>query len=206
MAAHKELLVQIGMIDEALEKASTATSGLIASMGAGIGEGYVAEKRQSVNSSYGKLAGFLSGFSESISKVASECGEMIRWCESMQPQDKKAAQQKYRTEYGYRGPEVILARVKEDLNKLLSKVRSYLQIILKLAQQRYPDTTAFRDFYRAYTADAQIPAWTKGIIEDMESAIDMQRALSAKPGKQKESFFARLFGRRPKPALAGARI
>lgn len=198
---HKDLLRQLGLIEDAVKRAQTATMGLKAAFAAGVGEGYVTGQRERLKKECTLLIGLLNQFVDSLNNVIHECDELLKWFMALPKSD----QRKSMTSYGSPQLAASLDSAKSYANKLIPKVKTYLQAFLRCTAKPYPDAPEVEGLIRALMADVEVVSLTKLIVEDIEKAKELQFALAPKFKGAKErggSWLARLFGFKPKPAYA----
>ncbi len=204
MPDYKDLLRQLGLIEDAAKRAQTAAFSLKAALSAGVGGGYVTGQREQLKSKCTLLIGLLNQFGGSLKTVITECDTLLKWFMSLPI----SAQRKNLTKYGSPQLSASLDSAKSFANKLIPKVKAYLQAFLRCTAKPYPDASEAEELINALTADAEIASLTNLIVKDMNKAMELQRALAPEPKGAKErggSWFARLFGFRPvRPAYGGA--
>jgi hypothetical protein len=198
--SHKDLLRQLGLIEDAVKRAQSATIGLKAAFAAGVGEGYVTGQRERLKRECTLLIGVMNQFVDSLNKVLVECDAMLKWFMTL-PQ---SAQRKSLTSYGSPQLAASLEMAKSYANKLIPKVKTYLQAFLRCTAKPYPDASEVEGLVNALMADVELVSLTKLIVEDIEKAKDLQFALAPefKGAKERGGLLARLFGFKPKPAYA----
>jgi len=197
---HKDLLRQLGLIEDAVKRTQTATMGLKGAFAAGVGEGYVTGQRERLKRECTLLIGLMNQFVDSLNNVLTECDVMLKWFMSLPKSD----QRKSLTGYGSPQISASLDSAKSSANKLIPKVKTYLQAFLRCTAKPYPDASEVEELINALFRDVAIVSLTKGVVEDMDQAMELQRALAPEPrgAKERGSFFGRLFGFKPKPAYA----
>jgi hypothetical protein len=197
---HKDLLRQLGLIEDAVKRTQTATMGLKGAFAAGVGEGYVTGQRERLKRECTLLIGRMKQFVDSLNNVLAECDVMLKWFMSLP----KSAQSRNLTSYGTSQLSASLDSAKSYANKLIPKVKTYLQAFLRCTAKPYPDASEVEELINALFRDVAIVSLTKGVVEDMDKAMELQRALAPEPkgAKERGSFFGRLFGFKPKPAYA----
>lgn len=193
---HKDLLRQLGLIEDAVKRTQSATVGLKAAFAAGVGEGYVTGQRERLKRECTLLIGLMNQFVDSLNNVIVECDTMLKWFMALP----KSEQKKNLTTYGAPQLAASLDSAKSRVNKVIPKVKTYLQAFLRCTAKPYPDAPEVAGLINSLMADVEIVSLTKLIVEDIEKAKDLQFALAPEFKDAKErggSWLARLFGLRP---------
>jgi hypothetical protein len=198
---HKDLLRQLGLIEDAVKRTQSATVGLKAAFAAGVGEGYATGQRERLKKECTLLIGLMNQFADSLKNAIVECDTMLNWFMTLPKSD----QRKSLTSYGSPQLAASLDSAKSYANKLIPKVKTYLRAFLRCTAKPYPDAPEVAGLINSLMADVEIVSLTKLIVEDIEKAKDLQFALAPEFKGAKErggSWLARLFGFKPKPAYA----